>query len=179
MGSSDMPQSHDTTRRIVHWGAALLVALAWGVGITMEELPRGAPRDLAMQAHYSLGLLVLGAAALRVIWRAVSPASRDAQPGWQARLALAMHAALVVLTVLLPLSGLLDRWARGRPVQVFGGWLVSPPFAIPGGRLWGEAHEVLASLLLAAVAAHVAAALWHHFVLRDRSLVRMLPRLGR
>ena len=174
-------QRHDAATRVLHWGAALLVAAAWGVGSTMEEFPRGASRDLAMQLHYSLGLLVLGTAALRVMWRAVAPPPppRDDGSRWQARLAVAMHLALIGLTVALPLSGLFDRWARGRTVTVFGGWLVSPPFAIPGGRLWGEVHEVLANLLLAAVAAHVAAALWHHFVQGDRSLARMLPRFGR
>jgi cytochrome b561 len=50
---------------------------------------------------------------------------------------------------------------------------------IPGGRLWGEAHEVLANLLLVAIGLHVAAALWHHFVLRDGALARMLPALRR
>ncbi|MCC7426740.1 MAG: cytochrome b/b6 domain-containing protein [Alphaproteobacteria bacterium] len=90
-----------------------------------------------------------------------------------------MHLALIFLTVALPLSGLFDRWARGRAVTVFGGLPLPAPMPIPGGRLWGEAHEVLANLLLAAVALHVVAALWHHLVLRDGSLMAMLPRLRR
>jgi cytochrome b561 len=45
---------------------------------------------------------------------------------------------------------------------------------VPGGRFWGEAHEVLANLMLAAIAAHVLAALWHQFVLRDRAISRMV-----
>ena len=160
--------------RAIHWGTALLVLSAWVVGSTMEEVPRGAGRDLAIQAHYSLGVLVLGLAALRVAWRAISPPPRAEGPAWQRLAATAMHLALLGLTVALPLSGLLDRWARGRAVTVFGGLPLPAPFAVPGGRAWGEAHEVLANLLLVAIAAHVAAALWHQFVLRDGALSRML-----
>ncbi|WP_372623305.1 cytochrome b [Falsiroseomonas sp.] len=163
------------TARAIHWGTALLVLSAWVVGSTMEEFPRGGSRDLAMQVHYSLGVLVLGFAALRVAWRTVAPPPRTEAPGWQRLAATAMHLALLGLTVALPLSGLFDRWARGRAVTVLGGLPLPAPMPIPGRRLWGEAHEVLANLLLAAIALHVAAALWHHFVLRDGSLARMLP----
>jgi cytochrome b561 len=162
------------TTRAIHWGTALLVLSAWAVGSTMEEFPRGAGRDAAMQLHYSLGVLVLGLAALRVAWRAVSPPPPAEGAAWQRLAASGMHLALLGLTVALPLSGLFDRWARGRPVSVFGGLPLPAPIPIPGGRAWGEVHEVLANLLLAAIAVHVVAALWHHFVLRDRTLSRMI-----
>jgi cytochrome b561 len=160
--------------RAIHWASALLVLSAWVVGSTMEEFPRGAGRDLAMQVHYSLGVLVLGFAALRVAWRAVAPPAPVEGPAWQRVAATAMHLALLGLTIGVPLTGLLDRWARGRAVTVFGGLPLPPPFAVPGGRAWGEAHEVLANLMLAAIAAHVLAALWHQFILGDRALSRML-----
>jgi cytochrome b561 len=85
-----------------------------------------------------------------------------------------MHLALIGLTIGVPLNGLLDRWARGRAVTVFGGVPLTAPFPVPGGRIWGEAHEVLANLMLAPIAAHVLAALWHQFVLRDRAILRMV-----
>jgi len=168
---------HGATTRAIHWGTALLVLAAWVVGSTMEEFPRGGGRELAMQVHYSLGVLVLGFAALRIAWRAVSPPLQVEGSGWQRLAAQGMHLSLILLTVGLPLSGLLDRWARGRAVAVFGGIALPAPFPVPGGKLWGEAHELLANLLLAAVAAHVLAALWHQFVVRDGTLSRMLPML--
>jgi cytochrome b561 len=165
--------------RAIHWGTALLVLSAWVVGSTMEEFPRGGSRDLAMQVHYSLGVLVLGFAALRIAWRAVAPPPPVDRAAWQRLAATGMQLALIGLTVALPLTGLFDRWARGRSVTVFGGLPLPAPMPIPGGRLWGEAHEVLANLLLVAIGLHVAAALWHHFVLRDGTLARMLPSLRR
>jgi cytochrome b561 len=35
-------------------------------------------------------------------------------------------------------------------------------------------HEALASVMLALIAVHVAAALWHQFILRDRAPSRMV-----
>lgn len=160
--------------RAIHWATALLVLSAWVVGSTMEEFPRGAGRDLAMQLHYSLGILVLGFAALRVAWRLVAPPPPAQGPAWQRLGAVVMHLALIGLTIGVPLSGLLDRWARGRTVTVFGGFPLPAPFSVPGGRIWGEAHEVLANLMLAAIAAHVLAALWHQLILRDRAISRMI-----
>jgi cytochrome b561 len=160
--------------RAIHWASALLVLSAWVVGSTMEDFPRGAGRDAAMQLHYSLGVLVLGFAALRVAWRAVAPPPAAEGPAWQRLAATAMHIALIGLTIGVPLSGLLDRWARGRAVTVFGGMPLPAPFPVPGGRIWGEAHEVLANLMLAAIAAHVLAALWHQLILRDHAISRMV-----
>ena len=38
-----------------------------------------------------------------------------------------------------------------------------------------EAHEFLANTLLVLAVLHTGAALFHHWVLRDRTLLRMLP----
>ncbi len=174
MAITAQAQPFGTATRIIHWATALAVLSAWVVGSTMEEVPRGAGRDLAMQLHASLGVLVLGLAALRVAWRVISPPPSVPAAAWARFAATAMHLALLGLTVAVPLTGLLDRWARGRSVTVLGGLPLPPPMPIPGGRLWGEAHEVLANVLLAAIAAHVLAALWHQIVLRDGTLSRML-----
>ncbi|MCC7426741.1 MAG: cytochrome b/b6 domain-containing protein [Alphaproteobacteria bacterium] len=74
---------YGATARAIHWATALLVLSAWVVGSTMEEFPRGGSRDLAMQVHYSLGVLVLGAVALRVAWRAVVLPPRVDRASWQ------------------------------------------------------------------------------------------------
>ena len=167
-------QPHGAALRAIHWASAFLVLAAWVVGSTMEEFPRGGGREEAMQVHYTLGVLVLGFALVRILRHAVAPTARIEAPAWQRLAATGMHVALVGLTLALPLSGLLDRWARGRPVSILGGIPLPAPFEIPGGRLWGEAHEVLGNLLLAAIAAHVIAALWHQFVLKDRAIARMV-----
>ena len=173
----DSRNDYGPATRALHWGSALLILLAWGLGTLMEDFPR-AMEGQAKSLHFGLGVVVLSLAALRVLWRLVNPhpAPPPGTPSWQDRAGRLAHLALYGLTLAVPLSGLFDRWARGRPVGLPGGLVLPAPFAVPGGKLWGEVHEVAANLLLVLVGLHVAAALWHHLVLRDNVLRRMTGR---
>ena len=66
--------------------------------------------------------------------------------------------------------------SRGWPVTIFG---IPLPALAPNGSRWGhsagDVHTFLVNILLALVGLHVAAALYHHFFLRDKVLKRMLP----
>ncbi|MBR0679806.1 cytochrome b [Roseomonas eburnea] len=176
-GGAPSAPNHGTTTMLLHWGAAALLVAAFALGLTLEDWPRGPQRDTVMMVHYSLGTLVFGLVMIRLLRRLLLP-QPPLEGSLAARLAAgAMHWALYAMMVALPLTGALDRWARGRRLAIFGDNVIPAPFPIGGGRVWGEAHEVIANLLLALVALHVAAALWHHLVLRDGTLRRMLPAL--
>lgn len=164
----DTPQRFGAPSRLLHWAVAALVALAWVTG-DLEGAGLG--------LHVGLGFLVLLLSLLRLLWRALNraPPAPPGTPAWQERGARLGHFALYALTLAVPLLGLMDRWARGRPVSPFGLGPLPAPFAPPLGRLWGGLHELAANLLLLVVALHVAAALWHHLMLRDGVLRRMLP----
>ncbi len=173
---------HDTGRRHgaatigLHWASAALLVAGFGLGLMLEDWPRGAQRDTAMMVHYSIGTVVLGFVLVRLLRRLLL-AQPPAAAGMSrpARLAAqAMHWGLYAVMVALPLTGALDRWARGRRLAVFD-IVVPAPFPVPGGRLWREAHEILGYVLAAMVLAHVGAALWHAVVRRDAVLARMLP----
>lgn len=175
MAMSGGTQRHDGVSRALHWGSAALIAAAWALGATMEELPRGAPRAAGLDLHATLGLLLVAALLARLVWRAGRPRP-DPGAGLMGLAARAMHASLYAVMLVVPLSGLARVWARGRDVSVlFGSVDLAPPFAIPGGGVWGGVHTASAYLLLVLVGLHVAAALWHQFVLRDGLLLRMLP----
>jgi cytochrome b561 len=77
--------------------------------------------------------------------------------------------------VVIPLSGWLMSSAKGFQTVWFGVLpipdLVSRDKAL--GDLLQEVHEALNVLLMLTLAGHVAAALWHHFVLKDDTLRRM------
>lgn len=175
MAIRDTATRYGGVSQVLHWGSAVLIAAAWTLGVTMEELPRGPTRAAGLDLHATLGLLLVGAVLARLLWRAANPKPGQEQ-GWAGRAAQAMHLALYAVMLAVPLTGLADRWARGRGVSTFfGAVTLNPPFAIPGGRAWGEVHEITANLLLVLIALHVAAALWHHLVLKDGLLGRMLP----
>ncbi len=166
--------------RGLHWLVVLLILAIAGLGLVMDELPRSPRWFWVWTAHKSLGLTVLGLAALRLAWRlyAGAPSPVPGTPPWQARVAGATHWMLYGIVFAMPLSGWLYDSASGlRPLRWFGGpevpKLVSPDRTIAG--VAGDAHEWLFWVLVALVALHAGAALYHHFVLRDATLQRMLP----
>lgn len=162
--------------RAVHWLAALLVVAAFAIGLSTDLFPRGAPRNAVLTLHYTAGATVLFLLLVRLLRRLLVRPLPDL-PGTSpliARAAAAAHWALYAGMLALPLTGALDRWSRGRPLTPFG-IDIPAPFAIPGRGLWEEAHELVAYALIALAVAHAAAALWHHFIQRDPTLLRMLP----
>ncbi len=169
------PPGYDPVARALHWGVAAMVLALLLLGLGMDELPRGAARRSARLLHEGLGVAALALALLRLGWAAVRPRPALPGTGLPAMAARLGHAALLLLTLAVPLSGMARNWARGGAVDLFGfAWM--PPFAIPGGRAWGEVHEALAWSLAALVALHLAAVAWHHWVQRDDTLARMLGR---
>jgi len=167
--------------RSFHWGMLLLFVGIASIGLYMTDLPLG-PRKLRIYAlHKSIGLTLLGLAALRLLWRLGErrPAPPP-MPTWQARGAVATHALLYLLMFAIPLSGWLYNSAAGFPLQWFH--LVNlPALTAADPALKALARQLHAGgvlLLAAVVALHAAAALKHHFVDRDRTLRAMLTSAG-
>ena len=168
-------QGYSGTVRALHWIGALVVIATWGVGISLDSFPRGPERSAVMGVHSTLGLLVFSLAVLRILWRSVTPAPAFEGPAWLAAVARAGHAALYALTVALPVTGLLARWAKSGSASLVGGFSLPAPFPLPETKMFGEIHETIAFALAAMVGAHLVAALFHHLVLRDGTLRRMAP----
>jgi len=129
--------------------------------------------------------LIIALTVLRLLWRLVDPsppAERTDFGGWLfanwiglgAKLA---HFELYVLLAAVPLSGIMLQFAQGDNLSILGVLEIASPWA--RDRAFAEevkeVHEVLAHGLLAVAGLHAAAALVHHWVFGDRTLVRMLP----
>jgi cytochrome b561 len=175
----DTPETFGTPSRLLHWFAALAITAAWIVGSVMGDLPRGPSRAAGTDLHFALGTLVLTLTALRLLWRLFNPLplSLPGTPWWQDRAARLAHLALYVLMFAVPLSGVLGAWLGGKAINLF--WVTTLASPLARDRAWEKAaegaHEALANALLFVVAAHVAAALWHHFIRRDGTLRRIIP----
>ncbi len=171
----------------LHWAMAALLLASWPIGFAMT---RWFEDDLASkfqlyQLHKSLGLTVLCLALVRLIWRLfnTTPELPDTLQGWEKRLAQATHWALYGLFIGLPLIGWL--MVSASPIQiptvVFG--VVPVPHLTGPDEILFEAaeaaHRWLAWCFGVLLVLHVAAALKHHFVLKDDVLRRMLPPGGK
>jgi cytochrome b561 len=116
----------------------------------------------------------------------VAAASEDPPPPpeptifgeWLDRAGRLAHYALYALLVAAPVAGIVLQFARGDALPLFGLAEIATPWTRDRAfsRSVKEVHEVLANALVLLAAFHAAAALLHHWVLRDRTLKRMLPR---
>jgi len=167
---------------LLHWGMALLIVLLACLGLYMVSLPdAGYDREkiTLIVVHKALGMLALVLVALRLAWRllGVLPRAIASAPTWQQVAAHVMHLLLYALMLAVPLTGCIMSSAGGYPLSFFG-WFEVPDLVAENQRLFPffiELHAWLAWTLVGLVVLHVAAALRHHFVLRDASLRRMLP----
>jgi len=178
-------QAYGAVARTAHWATALFIVLAWLLGQFRDVFPRGAAREAALFAHMSLGLAIVLLIVLRLAWRAIDPpppaiVSERFEP-WLGLAAKGGHLLLYALMIAAPVLGVLVQFSRGHGVPVLGLFDIPSPWI--GDRAFGRQmlglHELAANALGVVAAAHAAAALFHHWALRDRTLARMLPGLAR
>ena len=168
---------HDTLTRSFHWATASLVFVLYGLYLVWERMPKGDPQHLLIVSHLSLGAVLTLVLGGRIAWRSSGLSSRIVhEPGLRGLVARAVHASLYVLLVAQVLLGWNFRWAQGQPMSVFGATIPSP-FAYPAGARHTIAvlHYWVGTGIVVLAVAHAAAALFHHFVLGDDVLRRMIP----
>jgi cytochrome b561 len=165
--------------RVVHWVTAALVLGALGYGVFMVHVVQNSTERFELtQTHKSLGVAVLALTITRLCLRILASAPKP-EPAAPVALAVAKttHVALYVLLLAIPLSGWL--MATTTPVRVptfvFGLWELPYPLppALPTYQFAHAIHVASAIVLASLVTLHVAAALVHALLWRDRTLVRM------
>ena len=87
------------------------------------------------------------------------------------------HYILYALLLAVPCLGIIAQLKRGNPLPIFGAWDVASPWPADRAtaRSLREVHGLVANALLIFAGVHAVAALAHHYIFRDRTLVRMLP----
>jgi cytochrome b561 len=178
-----MPATRFSTASIIlHWTMALAIAAAWILAQVIDLVPRGPGRTAVLGSHALVGLAVLALLLPRLLTRLRGPVPGPV-PGasaWETRLATATHVLLYGLMLVQPLTGIAFALVRRAPTEVLGLFTIPNLYADDTLRgTIGGAHELLANLLLATVALHVAATLFHHFIRRDDVAARMIPVLAR
>lgn len=167
----------------LHWLIALLILAALPLGLYMTGLKLSPTKLRLYSYHKWLGVTValLAIARLGWRWRHPAPPPPAGMPEWQKQAAAALHHVLYVFMLLIPLTGWLMSSAKGVPTVYLG--VVPLPDLLAKDAFLGDllaiVHASLNYLLAGLIAAHVGAALKHHFIDRDDVLTRMLPGLGR
>ena len=178
-------QGFGSVAKVLHWAAAVSVLAAWLIGVVGDDPFPKSWKGTILFAHITFGLLVLATLLGRLGWRVASPAppaiATRFDP-WMGVAALVAHILLYALLLMVPLTGIVLQFARGQALPLFGLYDIASPWVRDRAfaRSVKEVHEIFAHALLILAAVHAAAALFHHHVLKDDTLVRMLPgRAGR
>jgi len=173
-------QGYGAIAMALHWIVVALVLGAWVSGQFGDELPRGMPRELGLFVHMSLGLAIVAFVVARLFWRLSDPppAPEESPLGaWGEWVGKAVHYFIYVALIAVPVAGIVAQFARGHAVPVFGLFEIASPWAADRAFAHDvkEIHEVLANGIMALIGLHAAAALVHHYIFHDRTLLRMLP----
>ena len=183
MSLRNTPTSYGSVAKLLHWSIVVLIITQVVLGISADDLPNGLRKLQLLAWHKSFGMLILILAVVRLAWRFGNPvpAPPADMPRWQQFAAVGTHRLLYLLILLQPISGWLVVSTAGRPASFFG-WFAFPALAAENHDLHETlegVHEALFNALVVVAVVHVAAALYHHVLLKDDTLRRMLPFTGR
>ena len=172
-------EQYGVVAKTFHWLTLALLLGSFTLALTMIDLPLG-PRKLQFYSwHKWFGVTVFLVTILRLGWRLLNqaPAQPAGMPRWQRRLAGLSHATLYAVLIIMPLTGWVMSSALNLPLVYLGIIYIPSPFGIDPalGESMKLVHGGLAIALLVVVGVHVAAALYHHVILHDDVLRRMLP----
>jgi len=169
---------YGTTAKVLHWLVVALLAVQYPIGWLMPDLHRNMQPGAPMTFHVSFGITILILVVARLIWRLTHPVAPESSlPPWQRLSSEAVHWLLYVAVLATTLSGWAFASFRGWTLSFF--YLVQLPMLSPENAIAGETidglHQAAEWALLVLIVVHVAAALAHIFVYRDRIMQRMLP----
>jgi cytochrome b561 len=169
---------YDATAKIFHWLIVALLLAQYLIGWLMPDLHRNMKPGAPMTFHVSIGIVILVLIVMRFAWRLMHPVAPESSLApWQRLGSEALHWLLYVLVLATTMTGWLFASFRGWSMQFF--YLVPMPMLAAENRAAGKFidswHQALEWTLLAVIGLHVAAALVHLLVYRNRIMHRMLP----
>src|ERR1700730_7415698 len=178
MTDAAIPPAYTMTARVLHWITAFLILSMIPLGIVIANDWGGSAQDSLYELHRSIGAAVVPLVILRLIHRWTHqplPLPNDI-PTIQRLAAHATHWGLYALLIVQPFTGWIAASAYGAAIMVFGLFELPPIWSQDralSDRLF-VVHGLIGAAIACLAAAHIAAALHHHFVRKDRVLMRMI-----
>lgn len=158
------PTTYGVLAKFFHWLMAGLIIGMFMVAYTMINIPSSHFSDFLYRLHKATGLLLFSLVILRLLWRFINiePKLPPSIPHWQRQLAQLNIVALYVLMLAMPLTGFLMSTLGNHTISFYGIFTVSPLANNPvASNFFGQAHKILAYLLIASFTLHVIGAFYH------------------
>ena len=162
--------------KLIHWVMSVMIIAMLCVGYLMQSMP--VPQKFTVyDLHKSFGILLLVFFVIRLLMRLKNkyPEIPEGTPKIIKILAKTNVVFLYLAMLLMPLSGFLMSILSGRAVPFFGIFEI-PSFITykPLANTFYETHVICSFIFIALIIAHIAGGLFHHFILKDNVLRRML-----
>jgi len=157
----------------IHWLTAAAILGVLGTGLSLDSASEESEIGI-LRVHVIFGITVFALTVLRILWWLFAdrrPREAPNQPRWQAAVAWSVHRLLYLVILFMGASGIAMIALSGAGNILFGG----QPGPLPNFFDYPPRgpHGLGAWLLMALLALHIGAALYHQFILRDRLLGRM------
>jgi cytochrome b561 len=181
IAAGDDRTRYDAFAVTLHWLTVVLVLTEFVLAETWSWYARPT-RHLMVTAHMSFGILLAAVIVARIVWRLIpGHQTLPAVSGLVELASKAVHYLLYLMLAAQAVLGFVLRWGGKEAMSFFG--LQIPPLIAPMSRgaheLTGDLHHWNGWAIVLLAAGHAAAALYHHYFVRDRVLVRMAPWLRR
>ena len=179
MSWSNTKNRYGSVSIALHWLMFLLIVAVYACMELREIFPKGSDPRAAMKTwHFMLGLSVFVLVWLRLALRLLQakPVIEPRPIAWQRYLATLMHWAFYAFMIGMPIAGWMILSAEGKPIPFYGLELPALIAENKDTAEWIEdIHTTVGTAGYFLVALHASAALFHHYVLRDNTLTRILP----
>jgi cytochrome b561 len=173
-----MTKKYHPVGKIIHWLTALFVIIAFVLGPEDVDELDNPSLDLGLQTHETLGLAVFSLTIFRIIWTLLSQRPLAIpMPASLRVISKVLQGSLYLLLIAVPLTAILGTWLEGDALSLLNHATIPSPFSTSEnlGETLLDLHPTLANTLLILAGIHAAAALFHHFILKDLVLATMLP----
>ena len=167
----------------LHWLMLVLIVAVYATAELKGLFPKGGDfRQALKPLHSGLGISILILVTVRIAYNAFqsTPPIVPSPPEWQRLSGKLMHYLLYVFMIAVPVLGWLMLSAKGKPIPFFG---LELPALVGANRVLGKRlenlHETFAQAGYFLIGLHAIAALFHHYIVSDNTLERMLPGLGK
>lgn len=141
----------------LHWLVAILIILGWLSADGAEDALKAAETGAAtgFVPHVAFGISILALVVVRLVVRLTrgAPAAPGEPGSWQVRAADWGHRLIYLLMIAVPLGGV-SIWFLGMDN--------------------GDIHGFFANVLMLVVLGHALLAIYHHYVLKDGLIRRMM-----
>jgi len=170
-------KSWGAVAQILHWVIFVLFVGQLTVGLIMTDMEPSDQKWFFYGTHKAMGIVILGFVIARILWRLKSIIPADPKvPVWQLKAAETVILFLYFVMLALPITGLIMSLLGGHNISFFGLFTIEAFGKVPGiSGVANEAHTYLSYAVIAAIAVHILAALYHHYIIKDDVLRRMLP----